>query len=391
LVSCALLAAISAILFEAPEFLSKDKILTDFDAFHIAGTMALGGRASDTYQATEMFAAQEAISGTRSFMPWTYPPPYTLAMALLAQLPIGIAYIIFITATFGFYLLVLRRIAGDYLPGVLVAIAPTIFLIVRSGQNGFLTAGLIGWCLLALMNRGASAGLPLGLMVIKPHLAAGIAVLTLFSKSWGAMATAALVVLSAIGAATLAFGIDVWAAFLGGVEEAGHFMAAAYYPLFRMTSAYAAVRSWGAEPGWAMAIHAIFVVIGIATFVLIWRSSHCTRVTAAAACCMSLFVSPYSYDYDLTILGLAIALVIPEILEKARGWELSLLLVFSWLATGYGVAVSSVLEFSGSRVVTSLGENEHLSLAIVPLLMLLLAASRILRRHEVAEVLAGTA
>jgi hypothetical protein len=391
LAACGLLALISAILFQAPGLLGKDKVLTDFDAFHLAGTMALGGRAADTYQATEMFAAQQAVSGTRAFMPWTYPPPYTLAMALLAQLPIGIAYYLFISATFVFYLVVLRRVAGDHLPGVMIAIAPTLFLIVRSGQNGFLTAALIGSCLLALMHRNVSAGLPLGLMVIKPHLAAGVALFTLFSRGWGAIAVAALVVLCALSAATLTFGMDVWAAFLGGIKEAGQFLAAAYYPLFRMTSVYAFVRSLGADPAWAMAVHATFAVFAILALLLLWRSSHCTRITAAGACCLSLFVSPYSYDYDLTIIGVAIAFVIRKIVKTATAWELGLLLVLCWLATGYGVAVSSILEFSGSGVVTSLGDNEHLSLALVPLIILIIVASRILLRQGETEVHSVTA
>ena len=65
---------------QAPELLGKQKVLTDFDAFHIAGRLALEGRVSEAYHALSMFAAQMEIAGTAAFMPWTYPPPFTLAM-----------------------------------------------------------------------------------------------------------------------------------------------------------------------------------------------------------------------------------------------------------------------------------------------------------------------
>lgn len=161
LIVAALLAIVTAVLFQAPGLLGKEKVLTDFDAFHIAGMMAAHGQASSAYQASEMLAAQRAITGTSSFMPWTYPPPYTLLMEGLALLPVGAAYLLFVSASFLFYLAVLRRISGAYLPGVLIAIAPSILLIIRSGQNGFLTAGLIGAFLLSFRNKqGPTGGFP---------------------------------------------------------------------------------------------------------------------------------------------------------------------------------------------------------------------------------------
>src|SRR5690606_10384775 len=136
----------------------------------------------------------------------------------LASIPVGISYLLFISASFIFYLLILRRISGDYLSGVLIAILPVVILMMRTGQNGFLTGALVGWFLLAFAERRYSAGVPLGLMVIKPHLAAGIALLALLGKRWMAMVVAAVIVLVSLAAATMAFGLAIWPAFLGGVR-----------------------------------------------------------------------------------------------------------------------------------------------------------------------------
>lgn len=382
----AVLALGSAVLFQAPELFGKEKALTDFDAFYIAGTMAGEGRASKTYDAAETLAAQQRMTGKVGFMPWTYPPPYTLAMEGLARLPIGLSYLLFISATLAFYVLVLRRIAGSYLPGVLVAILPTILLTVRTGQNGFLTAGLIGCFLLSFSTRRAGAGVPLGLMVIKPHLAAGIALLALLGRRWQAMAIAAGIVVAALLLATAAFGTDIWAAFMSGVRDAGGFLAKGYYPLFRMTSVYASVRTASGSASLALAVHAIGALAAIGFLVHLWRKGCQPRILAAAACVSSLFVSPYSYDYDLTILGLGIAFVLPDVIDRARRWELPGLLLLLWFATGYGLAL---VVFFGDPD-TGLQSDNLWSLGSPALILLVIASCAVLGRKGRSPAAAST-
>jgi hypothetical protein len=385
----AVLSLVSAVLFQAPELLGRDKVLTDFDAFYVAGMMAERGEAAEAYSAEKTMAAQEAASGTRSFMPWTYPPPYNLVVELLAQLPIGLAYLLFVAASFAFYLVVLRRIAGEYLPGVLIAILPTILLTVRTGQNGFLTGGLIGWFLIAFIKRRAIAGLPLGLMIIKPHLAVTISLMALFGKRWSAMAIAAGVVVAAIAAATAVYGWDIWTAFSGGARQAGEFLTAGYYPLFRMTSVYAAVRSSYAPAMLAFALQATSAIVALGLFLLLWRRGAEPRLLAAAACAASLFVSPYAYDYDMTVLGVGIAFALPHLLARARRAELAGLLLLTWFVTGYGIGFNTFLESElagGSKIVTALGEEFWISLAAPGLIALVAGAVAVLRRPAPAQL-----
>ena len=188
-----LLAVISSVRFQAPELLGQKKVLTDFDAFHLAGRLALEGRVSEAYHAMSMFAAQIELAGVASFMPWTYPPPFTLAMQGLAGLPIGVAFLLFATGSFAFYIWVLRRIAGPWLPGVVMAVAPAILLNLRTGQNGLLIAGLIGAFLLAFRDNRRLAGLPLGLLIIKPHLAVAVGLLVLLHRRWSVAVIAGVV------------------------------------------------------------------------------------------------------------------------------------------------------------------------------------------------------
>lgn len=184
LVAGILLVLVSAIRFQAPEALGQHKVLTDFDAFHIAGRMAADGRAGDAYHMREMLVAQRQASGVQSFMPWTYPPPFTLAMQGLSYLPIGLAFALFTLASLAFYTCVLRSIAGAWFIPAMIAIAPAIILNLRTGQNGFLIAGLIGLFLLTFRGNRTIAGFPLGLMIIKPHLAVGVGLITISKRRW---------------------------------------------------------------------------------------------------------------------------------------------------------------------------------------------------------------
>lgn len=383
----AVLALGSAVLFQQPDLLQRDKVLSDYDAFFVAGLMADRGQAIETYQAADMQAAQQEFSGSADFMPWTYLPPYLLLVRILAQLPIGISFLAFIAATFVFYLLILRRIAGDYLPGVLIAILPTILVLVRTGQNGFLTAGLIGGFLVFFSERRGIAGVPLGLMIIKPHLAAGIALLALLDRRWAAAGIAGGLVVVALVLATAAFGMEIWPAFFAGLGDAGQFLTGGYYSLFRMSSIYAAVLSLGGPSTLAFAVHAAGALVALGVIVHAYRKRWTPRRLAATTCVSSVFVSPYNYDYDLAIVGVAIAFVLPEILDKARRWELVALALLSWAATGYGLAANSVL--NGIRSVggaTSPGTDGGLSLT-APLLLLLVASGfAVLRREPVISV-----
>lgn len=350
LVTALCLVLLSAVRFQAPHAIGAEKVLTDFDAFHIAGRLAASGQAADAYHAGTMLEVQQRISGTRSFMPWTYPPPFTLFMQSLSQLPIGLAYALFITLSFGFYLLVLRRIAGEYLPGVLIAVAPIVILNLRTGQNGFLIAGLIGSFLLFWRHRRPIAGLPLGLMIIKPHLAAGVGLMALISRRWTTLVFAALVALALLAVSTWAYGWDIWQHFLNAVREAGQFMALGYYPLFRMNSIYAALYSYGLPAPMAMAGHALgaLAALGLLTRVCLRKLEY--RFQVALICALSLFVSPYSYDYDMAILGVALAFILPDLLARCSGRELAGLLALSWFAGGYGIALNMILETPDSAL-----------------------------------------
>lgn len=336
----AMLLAFAAVTYQRTAAPGAERPVVDFHAFHVAGTLSLQGRAADSYDAERMERAQKAATGVKVFMPWTYPPPFTLFVAALAALPLGLAYALFTGLTLAFYVAVLHRMAGAHLPGVVAAIAPVILLTVLTGQNGFLTGALTGWCLLALTAHRAGAGIPLGLMIIKPHLAAGLALLTVAERRWQAVAVASATVTAALAVSTIAFGPAIWAAFIDSVRDSGTFLAQGRYPIFRMTSPYSTALSLGAGPALAFALQGASALLALGLLGFAWYRRLPLRLLAACACAATLFVSPYAYDYDLTILGVGLALILPDLLQRTgRPEQLAMCMLF-WAATGYGIVTA---------------------------------------------------
>lgn len=377
----AMLLAFAAVSYQKPTEVGREKTVVDFHAFYVAGTLGLEGRADDSYDMKAMEVAQHALTGVKVFMPWTYPPPFTLFVTALAALPLGLAYALFTGVTLAVYILMLKRIAGVHLPGVVIAMLPVILLTVMTGQNGFLTGSLIAMFLLALQQRKTAAGIPLGLMVVKPHLAAAIAMLSLAERRWQAMATAAVIVVVALLVPTAVFGVSIWGAFLEGVKESSAFLAAGKYPLFRMTSIYASLRSAGVSSDIAFAVHGTGAVATIGLLLYGWWRALPPHLLAAGACAASLFISPYNYDYDLCILGVGVAFILPDLLQRTNAAEQLGLLALGWLGTGYGLFAA----FTKDPNVSGIGKDP-LSLMAPPLLLLVLLVALALRRQVRASV-----
>ena len=324
------------IAIETP-YLGSAPNLVDFDAFYVVGIMAQDGRIAEAYHLPNLVEAYRTHSGLESFMPWTYPPQFDLIVALLPALPRGLSYLVFTGLSFLAFLWVLHRLAGVYLPAVLAATLPILYIQLACGQNGFLTAAILGWMALWVTEGRRGAGLALGLMVIKPHMGIGLGLWALVRGEWRLLAQAVGVTLASGLLATLVFGPAVWGAFRGGVAEAAGFLEAGLYPFFRMTSLYAGLHRLGVDPGLAMAAQITLALVAVSA--VIWFARRAPlRHALAMACAGTLLLSPYTYDYDLTLLAVAFALVARDLFDRARLREILGLMALVWVAGGWGLA-----------------------------------------------------
>ncbi|MBU6458579.1 MAG: DUF2029 domain-containing protein [Bradyrhizobium sp.] len=310
---------------------------TDFSSFYTAGSLALEGHAAAVYDMAAHYAREQQIFGAATpYYGWLYPPIFLLLAVPLALLPYPLALIVWQGASFAVYLAViaailrpLRRehaaIARLWLP--VAAAFPAVFINLGHGQNGFLTAGLLGGALLALPQRPILSGILFGLLAYKPQFGLLIPVALLAAAQWRATAAAGLTVIALTGAAALAFGTDVWWAFVASTETSRKLLLEQGDVGFeKLQSVFAAIRLWGGDIPLAYLVQGAASIAAIGGVAWTWRTSDDRELKAALLMIATLLASPHTLDYDLTILGPAMAFFIASSWSNGfRDFEISLL------------------------------------------------------------------
>ena len=308
--------------------------LTDWDSFHITALLVWKGEAAKAYYA-EFLRPFQAQFGTQ-FLSWAYPPQFDLILAPFGLMRLDVGYALFIGPTLVFYLLVLRRVAREHFLFAFVVSFPALMFNITGGQNGFLTGGLIGLACLALLDNKAGAGVPLGLMIIKPHVAVPFAIEALLNRRWRVIGVGLVVVALSFAAATLAFGPGIWPAFLNGMAEAQARLLSGAFVLEIMTSVYAFLRSTGSSAGFAMAAQGVFslLMVGMVAVAVYykWPERRVLGVTVLVA----PFLSPYAFLYDMPIFGIALGLLAPDLKRLMSRGELVVFGVVGFLTSFIG-------------------------------------------------------
>jgi alpha-1,2-mannosyltransferase len=314
---------------------------TDFSSFYAAGSLAREGKAADVYNGAAHFAREQAIFGAATpYYAWLYPPIFLLVATPLAMLPYPLALAVWQGATFLLYLGVIAGILRRaHLPDALrrawlpVAMAfPAVFINLGHGQNGFLTAGLFGGALLALAHRPALAGMLFALLAYKPQFALVIPLALLASAQWRSIAAAAATTVALVAVTVLIFGIDAWTAFIATTDVSRKVLLEQGEVGFeKLQSGFAAVRLWSGSIALAYAVQGIISAAVIASSVWTWRMSRDANLKAAVLLIATLLASPHVLDYDLVMLGPAIAfLVAAGTTSGFRRWEITLLAI-GWM------------------------------------------------------------
>jgi Glycosyltransferase family 87 len=199
----------------------------DYSNVYAAGTLALDGQPDAPFDPERQFRRQQKIFGENTqFYSWHYPPYFLLVAAPLAMLPYTVGLILWQVVTFALYLLAIRAVLRSLTPAdggkapaldplwLAVAIAfPALFVNLGHGNNGFLTAALLGGALALLDRRPNLAGILLGCLIYKPQFGLLAPFLLALTGRWRVIASAAATIGVLTIVTTLAFGIDVWPAF----------------------------------------------------------------------------------------------------------------------------------------------------------------------------------
>lgn len=324
---------------------------TDFASFYAAGSLALDGRAASAYDMAIHHARELQLFGPRApYYAWFYPPFFLLLAAPLAVFPYLSALATWQLATFALYFAVMRAILltgsltrSQTVLGLLATTAfPAVFINLGHGQNGFLTAALLGGALVALPRRPVLAGLLFGLLAYKPQFALVIPVALLAAGQWRSIAAAVITGAALILGTVAVFGIDIWTAFAASTDLSRKMLLQDGDVGFeKLQSVFAAVRMWGGSVSLAYAMQGAFSAVVIGSVAWVWRRSHDDHVKAATLSVATALASPHILDYDLMILGPAIAFLAVAIAKHgAQRYEITMLAAV-WLAPLMSRGISS--------------------------------------------------
>ena len=151
-------------------------IPTDFINVWAAGRLVLDGLPAQAYDWDIQKQVEVAKLGQDfvGYFAWHYPPPFLFVASLLAQFPYAVAFIGWVSVSFVPYLVVMRAIVGRNFGFLLALAVPMVFINALVGQNGFLTAALIGGTLYLIPVRPVLAGICLGLLTLQAAIRAAV-------------------------------------------------------------------------------------------------------------------------------------------------------------------------------------------------------------------------
>ena len=298
----------------------------DFAVLWIAARLAWQGQIAALYGDTEQ-AMVAAMFGSVSAGTFYYPP-----VALLLYLPFGFlsfvnAAIAWVGTTGAAFTMTVRAIAGR---GVIPAILawPAAIICALYGQNGLLLATLMGGAALALDRFPVLAGVLIGCLIYKPHVAVLAPLVLALTGYWRTFFAAAATVILLVAASVLAFGLESWTAFIADLPAAQALYANGVPGFDKFASPYAALRLLGASASVAWAGQLVCAAAAVGVLVWLMRRVRDGRAAVAAMVAATGFCVPFLGEYDLPILAIPGAWLIAE--ARRSGWlpfERALLIV----------------------------------------------------------------
>jgi hypothetical protein len=355
----------------------------DFTEIWVAGLEAHDGHPAAAYDAAAHRDKQAEFFGeTQDYYLWSYPPYFFGIAALFAFFPYILALLLWQASTLGLYLAAVWfslkqscpaaiRLSSSHV--LIPALAfPAVFVNSAHGQNGFLTAALLAAGLLNLKNRPLMAGALFACLVYKPQFALMVPVALIAAAQWRAIISGA-VTLGLLTLATLtAFGTEVWTQFPQAIRMSKSLVleqGGAGYE--KMQSLFAASRLLGASVNEAYILQGSLSIILVGAIAWLWHSSADQRLKGAALLASALLATPYSFDYDMAVLGPALALAVSYSLEKGFSPYEKTLLSCLWvspllvrpLATATSIPIGTWLIFMFLIMIILRARNEIIAAA----------------------------
>jgi hypothetical protein len=342
----------------------------DFTCMFVAGLQALHGEVGAVFNPEQFVRLQDTLVGTGHTLisDWAYPPPYFLILAPLATLPYVAAFLTFEFVTLLGCMAIAYAIVPRSAAIALLLASPFTTWNFLIGQNGFLTASLLGGSLLFLERRPMLAGLFAGSLIYKPQFGMLLPIALVAAGKWRAFASAGVTAVLLAGISVAAFGSGIWGKFALGFASYsnGLFSLGPDADWGVVQTVFGFVRWLGGSPAVAW-LAQVVATSGIAVTVwLVWRSRARFALKAAILSAGALIASPKAVAYDLAAIAIPVAFLASDQIRCGllRGEQTTMIALF--------VASLAVIPTTGKAPVG----------AVILVTLLCLILRRALRQRE---------
>jgi Glycosyltransferase family 87 len=269
------------------------------------------------------------------YYPYPYPPTILLVLAPLGLLPLGPAYALWMGTTFTAYLwATLGRRCWSW-SGVALLAAPTTFLTMIAGQNGFLTAALLVGGLRSLGRAPIVGGVLLGLLSYKPQFGLLVPVALLAARQGRAISAAGLTVLACIAVSSALFGWSIWRDWFDSLPLYQALLKDNRPTFLHLMPTLAA--SIEETTGSVLLANSVQAAATLAVAILVWRCFASSIERGIVPLLVgTVLATPYGFIYDVPMI--AAATVLEWQWRRTNGlsiatWEAALVVAFFECAT----------------------------------------------------------
>ena len=226
----------------------------------------------------------------------------------------------------------------------MAAATPAGLINLVDGQNGFLTAALIGGTLYLIPVRPMLAGICLGLLSYKPQYGLLFPLVLIAASQWTVFFAAGVTAVAMAFVSWLAFGTESWQAFFHWMPMFSQaFLTEGKATWWKLQSLFSLVRYLGGTEALAWSFQWVLTASVAVVLVLMWRSRIPYSLKASALAIGTLLTTPYLFMYDMMVLAVPVAFLVRIGLNDGfRPYELP--------ALGCAVALFLTFTFTGEPV-----------------------------------------
>jgi Glycosyltransferase family 87 len=274
----------------------------DFVNYWSAAFLSLHGRAAEVYDFDAFHLFEQSVTGPNiGFYHYSYPPLLLLLTLPLALVPYVPALGVWLAATwYGFYRAL--RLASDRSVLLLSLATPALFVNAVGGQNGALTAALLGGGLVLQARRPIVAGILFGCLAYKPHLALLLPFALIAGRRWLTVGATGATAVLLVAASALVFGPHRWIEYADNLAQLRAVILEDGTGVWhRMLSVFVFARRLGADVGTAYALQGTCAALAAFFVARSWWRDEPAHLRNAVLVVGTCLATPYLQDYDLVM------------------------------------------------------------------------------------------